>query len=142
MEKEKLMIFAIRDDYCGYSVEDDFEKVAKFNNELGYGFMLQVSGELVLLANELKSIKDVIRTLTEWKKEEWFKLNKTSNKVWWPTFSNQKIEYVTLPQANKLYKETKNKYDFVLTMIQETYRIHGDESKISLNEFLTEIEIE
>ena len=141
-KNEKLTIFALEGS-AEYDLSDDLDKIKAFEGELGYAFLLTFSGEMISLANRLKDIKSIIDILEEWKTEDYFKINKTTYKIDWH-YSHYKKEktVVTLPQAKKLYKETKVKYDILLSVIEETYRIHGtNKDRISEpKEFLTEIE--
>ncbi len=142
---EKLIVFALRDNYYGYRIEDDFEKVKAFRDELSLGFLLKFSGQMTDLANQLKDINYVINVLEDFKKESFFKLNKTTYNLDWRYSSKEKEgKPVTLPIAKKMFKETKLKYDTLLEVIYETYRTHDkkfDGTIIDPNEFLTEIEI-
>lgn len=140
--KEKIAVFAIKDNCCSeYAVEDDYDKVLKFSHDFGYAFSLTVSSELVKLTNEIKAVKRTIDTLTAWRKESWFELNKTSADVWWPYITRLEERRVTLPQANKIYKELKIKHDLLILMIKDTFRIHGNGKECSMEELLTEIEL-
>lgn len=144
MGKEKLMVFALSDDYHGYSVQDDYEKVLVFEDALGYGFLLQFSGRLQVMANELKELAHLINVLNEWKNDdaykEWFRANKTLGRISWPSGSSQKVKELTLVQANRLYKDIRDRYDFLIEVVKDTVRVHG-EGRVTLEEVLTEIEI-
>lgn len=146
MCKETITVFAASD--CEYEFEDDMEKVHQYYKIHGYGFLLTFSSELEELVNELKAIKKVINILTEWKSEYWFELSKTTYEIdWyhcWKKRNEKDKTKVTLLQAKKLYKDTKAKYDLLVGIIQETFRIHSKDSKDNeycISEFLTEIEI-
>lgn len=143
MAKEKLTVFASDDNE--YEIKSNYDKLASFKDEFGYAFILTFSSELDALANRLKDIKYVIDILEEWKKEDFFKLNKTIYEIRWSVYSCKSEDAkVTLPQAKKLYKETKVLYNTLLKIVNETYRIHGKNEDGTLydpKEFLTEIEI-
>ena len=144
MSKEKVTVFALEGS-GEYDVSYSFDKVKKFHDELGYAFALNFTSEITNLANRLKDIKQVIDILEGWKSEDFFKINKTTYEINWH-FSRYKTEVnkVTLPQARKLYKDTKSQHDTLLSIINETYIIHGkkhDGTYRDRNEFLSDIEI-
>ena len=148
MRKEKLTLFALEDGSGEYDFEDDNKKIGDFTDQFGYAFFLTYSSTMIELANTLKDINSTINTLESWKNDKelnFFDIRKTTYEVNWH-YSRCKKEklIVTLPQAIKLYKETKLQYDTLLGVILETYRVHGkkhDGTVYDLNEFLTEIEI-
>lgn len=148
MSKQKITVFAISSDYTGYSFDCDGDKVHEYYKTHGYGFMLTFSSEVKELINELKAIKYVIDTLSEWQSCEWFKLNKTTYEIDWFNCLQKRREtgktIVTLPQAKKLYKNTKYKYDLLVGIIQETFRVHNKDyegKEYRVENFLSDIEI-
>jgi regulator of replication initiation timing len=148
MNKEKLTVFAVSTDYKGYTFDCDSDKLLKYYKVHGYGFVLTLAEELKELVNELKAIKFVIDILTEWQDNEWFEISKTTYEINWNNCYNNEVisknKSVTLPQAQKLYTNTKEKYELLISIFQETFRVHNKDpygNAYCIDEFLTEIEI-
>ncbi|APQ78667.1 hypothetical protein [Clostridium botulinum] len=144
---EKITVFAISPNYTKYDFDCDSDKLLKYHKVHGYGFILTFARELKELVNELKAIKYVIDTLTKWQSNEWFELNKTTYEINWNSCYNDEIisknKLITLPQAQKLYNDTKRKYDLLINILQETFKVHNKDiydNAYCIDEFLTEIE--
>jgi hypothetical protein len=145
MSKEKLTVFALEKGSGEYDVRYSFDQIKSFHDELGYAFTLNFASEMTNLANRLKDIKRVIDILEDWKSQDFFKFNKTTYKIdWHHSRYKSEVNEVTLPQARKLYKDTKLQHDTLLNVINETYIVHGEKQDGTYhdrNEFLNDIEI-
>ena len=141
----KLPVFFMKDECSIYDFEDDSAKVLKYHKEHGYGFLLTYSSMLKKLVNNLNAFKGLINLLEEWKSHEWFKPSETTYKLMGNTCSKEydNKEY-TLKQATDIYNELYMKYQLLISLIDETYRIHSEnieKEPYDINEFRSEFQI-
>lgn len=94
-------------EFCGGKLSyKNHDLLKEFNDEHGYGFLLEFTDIYNDSINEIRVIKEVIETLTNWQKESWFNINKTTSYI--SLFDCDRLrkiktpEKVTLLQARKM----------------------------------------
>lgn len=118
-------------------MEKKYESVKSFCNK-GYIDLerkcFKDDGHIILLSfstlmNEytvqVNAISKTIKVLKEWEKKDFFKLNETKYEIdWFGCYQKKGREEVTLPQAKKMYKEVRLKYDALYEVLLNAGEIH------------------
>lgn len=111
--------------FCYNGCLDDLEKERKFIDEDGHRILLTLTRDINEYANQVNAIVNVIRVLEDWKNKEFY-TNKTTYRINWYHCEryDKSIEKLTLKQAQKLYKETKIKYDVLYNLFVRAANIY------------------
>lgn len=95
----------------------DFNYKGIDNDEL-FTMLLCIKSNLNNYIREINRIYEAIEVLEKWKNEDFFQLNKTKYPINWYK-SEKSNSGVTLPQAKKIYRESKERYDVLYNVLLE-----------------------
>ncbi len=114
-----------------------------FDNEELFRTLMCIKSNLNNYIKEMNAIYEAIIVLENWKSEDHFKLNKTKCSIYWSGTrkSHLKITEVTLPQAKKLYREVKEKYNILYNLLLEVGEMFDDKEYMIKKYFINVEEI-
>ncbi|UUR88551.1 hypothetical protein [Clostridium perfringens] len=119
--------------FCNKS---DWEKVKECFNEDGFRILLEFSDLLNEYAAQTNAISETIKILKKWEKESFFIENETKYEIdWFGCTKKSGREEVTLPQAKKLYKETRAKYDTLKEVILNAGKVYYKNENILIEKY-------
>ena len=119
--------------FCNKS---EWKTVKECFNEDGFRILLEFSDLLNEYAAQTNAISETIKILKKWEKESFFRLNETKYEIdWFGCTKKSGREEVTLPQAKKIYKETKAKYDTFKEVILNAGRVYYKNENILIEKY-------
>ncbi|UYZ39090.1 hypothetical protein OD350_28880 (plasmid) [Clostridium beijerinckii] len=126
--------------FCFSEGNRDDELEEAFRKEDGNKIIYRITSQINEYANQLNCVCHTINILEDWKKETFFKINETTYKInWFGTYkSSHYKEDVTLPQAQRLYREIKVKYDALYELFEECAEVHyKEEPRIFIDKYFS-----
>ncbi|MDM0973239.1 hypothetical protein QTI91_13590 [Clostridium perfringens] len=119
--------------FCNNS---DWGKVKECFNEDGFRILLEFSDLLNEYAAQTNAISETIKILKKWEKESFFIENETKYEIdWFECTKKSGREEVTLPQAKKIYKETRAKYDTFKEVILNAGKVYYKNENILIDKY-------
>ncbi|KXA10266.1 hypothetical protein ACV30B_15535 [Clostridium perfringens] len=114
-----------------------WEKVKECFNEDGFRILLEFSDLLNDYAAQINAISKTIKILKKWEKKDFFKLNETKYEIdWFGCYQKKGREEVTLPQAKKMYKEVRLKYDALYEVLLNAGEIHYKNKNALIDKYI------
>lgn len=93
-------------EFCGGKLSyKNLDLVKEFRDEHAYGFLLEFTDIYNDSINEIRAINKVIDTLTEWQKESWFNIKKTTKSI--HLFECDRLRNINIPDQVTLLQARK-----------------------------------
>lgn len=116
-------------EFCGGKLSyKNHDLLREFNDEHGYGFLLEFTDIYNDSIDEIRAINEAIDTLTEWQKESWFNIRKTTKHL--NLFGCERLrenkapDKVTLLQARQMLIVALARYEVLNSIFDSMKNIY------------------